>query len=186
MALHATNSAQHVEHIELRLNTVSQLFNSLDASPFLERDLDDNAEAYIVDWARELPSDAKIRLILFLPPEEASRAQSQDIPAAIKNYFQLRAHAQQRDLADHFRLGRHYLAIGIPVLTLCLVSSQFAKSILGSGTMGKIAEESLIIVGWVANWRPIETLLYDWWPIARRTRLYRRLAAAEIEVVATS
>jgi hypothetical protein len=40
--------------------------------------------------------------------------------------------------------------------------------------------EGLIILGWVANWRPLEIFLYEWWPIARRRNLYARLAAAEI------
>ena len=47
-----------------------------------------------------------------------------------------------------------------------------------------MVEESLIIVGWVANWRPIEIYLYDWWPIVRRIRLYRRIAAAHVRVKA--
>jgi hypothetical protein len=37
--------------IEVRIHEVSQIFNSLDPSPFTERDL---AEAYIVGWAREV------------------------------------------------------------------------------------------------------------------------------------
>lgn len=34
--------------MELRLNSLQQLFNSLDPSPFLERDLDADAEAFIL------------------------------------------------------------------------------------------------------------------------------------------
>ena len=41
--------------IEVRISELAQLFNSLDASPFHERVLDDDAEEYIVGWARELP-----------------------------------------------------------------------------------------------------------------------------------
>jgi len=40
----------------------------------------------------------------------------------------------------------------------------------------------LLIFGWVANWRPIEIFLYEWWPIVRRRNLYRRLAAAEVDL----
>lgn len=36
----------------------------------------------------------------------------------------------------------------------------------------------------VANWRPIEIFLYDWWPLARRRDLFRRLAAAKVELKA--
>jgi hypothetical protein len=40
----------------------------------------------------------------------------------------------------------------------------------------------LIIFGWVANWRPTEIFLYEWWPIVRRRNLYRRLSQARIEL----
>ena len=46
----------------------------------------------------------------------------------------------------------------------------------------QVVEESLLIFGWVANWRPIEIFLYEWWPIVRRRNLYRRLSAAEVEL----
>jgi hypothetical protein len=45
-----------------------------------------------------------------------------------------------------------------------------------------LVEESFLILGWVANWRPLEIFLYDWWPLARRRDLNRRLAAAVVEV----
>ena len=40
----------------------------------------------------------------------------------------------------------------------------------------------MLIFRWVANWRPIEIFLYDWWPIVRRRNLYQRLAAAQVEL----
>jgi hypothetical protein len=54
--------------------------------------------------------------------------------------------------------------------------------LLPTETLARIGEESLIIVGWVANWRPIEIYLYEWWPIRRRMRLYRRIAAAPLVI----
>jgi hypothetical protein len=45
-----------------------------------------------------------------------------------------------------------------------------------------IVDEGLLILGWVALWRPTEALLYDWWPLARRRMLLRRLASIPIEV----
>jgi hypothetical protein len=54
--------------------------------------------------------------------------------------------------------------------------------LITSMPLGRIVQESLVIMGWVANWRPLEIFLYDWWPLNRRRRLYRRLAAARIEL----
>ncbi|MFM1813321.1 MAG: hypothetical protein RLZ98_16 [Pseudomonadota bacterium] len=169
--------------IEVRVRARGQLFNSLDPSPFIDRDLDDEAESHIVGWARELPQAAPIRLLIYLPAEEARNATAEGVPAALNNYFGLRADAAHRDLKDLFALGWRYLAIGIPILISCLTASQFMQHALGPGTFARIMEESLIIVGWVANWRPIETFLYDWWPIARRIRLYRRLEQADVRIV---
>jgi hypothetical protein len=49
--------------------------------------------------------------------------------------------------------------------------------------MLRLFRESLIIVGWVALWRPLEIFLYDWWPIARSRQLYKRLAAASVTLM---
>ena len=47
--------------IELRVEEISQLFDNLDPFPFRERDLDKDAEAYIVGWARELPRSQPLK-----------------------------------------------------------------------------------------------------------------------------
>jgi hypothetical protein len=42
-------------HIQLNLRDINQLFNTIDPSPFQERDLDRNAEDFILSWAQEFP-----------------------------------------------------------------------------------------------------------------------------------
>jgi hypothetical protein len=39
--------------IQVRIHELRQLFNSIDPSPFRERDLDADCEEFIVSWARE-------------------------------------------------------------------------------------------------------------------------------------
>ena len=43
--------------IEVHLEDLAQIFNSIDPSPFFEKDLDREAEAFIVSAAKESPSD---------------------------------------------------------------------------------------------------------------------------------
>ena len=57
--------------IELRVNNVAQLFHTLDPFPFRERDLDKEAEEFIVGWARELSADRAIRIVVHYPESEA-------------------------------------------------------------------------------------------------------------------
>src|SRR5262245_49191106 len=65
--LAANDDNAPAEAIELRVNEIGQLFHSLDPFPFRERDLDKEAEEYIVSWARELPHDQPIKIIIHLP-----------------------------------------------------------------------------------------------------------------------
>jgi|LNFM01.1.fsa_nt_gb hypothetical protein len=177
---HTTNTQEAV--VELRLTALAQLFNSLDPSPFHERDLDDDAEAYIVGWARELPRNSRFRIVLHLPEPEARTARDRDAAASLIHYFAERAAVLDRDLRELFRIGRRNLGISVPLLVLCLIASQLVRAYFGGGALASVAQESLVIVGWVANWKPIETFLYDWWPLAQRRDLYRRLSVAEVEI----
>ena len=68
------------------------------------------------------------------------------------------------------------------MLTSSVVLSQTVAVSLAPHPFGRVIEESLIIFGWVANWKPIEIFLYDWWPIVRRRNLYQRLAQAQVEL----
>jgi hypothetical protein len=167
--------------IELRVDDIAQLFNTLDPFPFRDRDLDREAEEYIVGWARELPSDRSIKLVIHFPQTESQMQAARELSQAIGRYFSERAGVIQRDLNELFRVGRRSLGIGVSILIVCLVSAHFAGGYLIETPFRRLVEESFLILGWVANWRPLEIFLYDWWPIARLRDLYGRLAAATIE-----
>ena len=168
--------------IEVRVEELSQLFDTLDPFPFRERDLDKDAEEYIVGWAREFPRDQPISIIIHAPEDELNSEYADQLGTALSRYFNYRAEIIGRDLNELFRIGRQSLLIGMTVLAVCVLASRAAIAALGSGNISRFMEESLIILGWVANWRPIEIFLYDWWPLARRRDLFRRLAAAKVEL----
>jgi hypothetical protein len=167
--------------IELRVDGVAQLFDTLDPFPFRERDLDREVETYIVGWARELSTSQAIKIVVHFPETEAQTRAARELAAAFGRYFSDRADVLQRDLNELFRIGRRSLGIGVPILIACLVASHLAAGFLVEAPFRRLVEESFLILGWVANWRPLEIFLYDWWPLARRRDLYRRLAAATVE-----
>jgi len=179
----ASGAQDDPQAIQLRIQSIGQLFHTLDPLPFRERDLDSGVEEYVVGWARELSAAHPIEILIHLPPAEAMRDEAGHIQEAVRNYFAYRAEVTGWELRELFRVGRTSLAIGISVLVACVVASRFSRDLLGANYLGRVFNEGLIILGWVANWRPIEILLYDWWPIARRRRLYRRLAGANVGIV---
>ena len=167
--------------IELRVDDIAQLFHTLDPFPFRERDLDKEAEEYIVGWARELSGRQAIRIRIHHPETDAQAKAALELREAFGHYFADRANAIQRDINELFRVGRWSLAIGLAILITCLLLAHFVVGALFANPLRRLLEESLLILGWVANWRPLEIFLYDWWPLVRRRDLYRRLSKAIVE-----
>lgn len=163
--------------IEIRLNAVQQLFNSFDPSPFHEKDLDSEAEDYIVGAVRELPPSAALKLVLYLPPDQLAPANT--LAESIHNYFDYRREAAVRDLRFLLHDGRLALGIGLAFLSACVLVRHllFAEG----GAITYIIGESLLIAGWVAMWRPMEIFLYEWWPLRRLAQVYAKLAAIPVE-----
>ena len=174
-------SATDHPRIELRLRDLAQLFNSFDPSPFMDRDLDPNAEEFILSWAREIPvrRDVELRIHLATPPDPERLGYVQD---AVRHYFSYRAGLKQKELRQLMRRGRISLAVGVVFLSICMLLAEFAYEI-ADGAFAEIAASSVTIVGWVAMWRPMEIYLYGWWPIWEERRRLERLARMKVKVV---
>ena len=168
--------------IEVHVAELKQLFNAIDPAPFRQRDLDPAAEEFIVGWAREVPADAPLALVVHLDrpaglPEEAAILRD-----AIREFFAQRAQVSRRRLRELFRRGRTSLVIGITFLAVSLVLGDIVARLLGERRVGEIVRESLLIGGWVAMWRPMEVFLYDWWPIRADARLADRLSSMPVRI----
>jgi hypothetical protein len=168
--------------IDVRVSDLRQLFNSLDPSPFHEKDLDRDAEEYIVGWADEVSPRAELELVVRLPPEQMETAAKSDLQRAVFNYFSYRVEASRRRIRSQLREGRWALAIGLVFLFACMLLRQFAGSI-EQAALRHALQEGLVILGWVAMWRPLQIFLYDWWPVRHHARLYRRLAAMPVRIM---
>lgn len=168
--------------IQIRVKDATQLFNTLDPFPFRDRDLDGEAEEFIVGWARELSRRSPIRIVIHLPASAMEGINAGELKEALGRYFAYRAEIIGLELKQLFRVGRRSLAIGLAVLAVCLFASRAIAGLIGVGEIARFAEEGLVIFGWVANWKPIEIFLYDWWPLADLRDLYRRLSHASIEL----
>jgi hypothetical protein len=167
--------------IELRLRELAQLFNSMDPTPFLDRDLDADAENFIVSWAREHPKDHELELTIHLSaPPPSDRAAN--VEEAVHHYFAMRSEMMHREFQQLMRRGWRSLLIGLLFLAGCLSLGQLVGQ-LGTGTGISVAREGLIIIGWVAMWRPLEIYLYDWWPVRDEQRLLARLTRMHVRLV---
>ena len=170
-----------VHQIELRIVQLSELFNSMDPTPFHHRDLDPNAEEFLESWALEFPPDSRFRIIVHIekmPPEDPASL----VAEAIHNHFDDRSVLAKRTLRLLMQEGRTSLLIGVGFLALCLIAADLLSGFAHS-TFLRLLKESLLIGGWVAMWRPLQIFLYGWWPIVRKGKIYRNLGRASVHIL---
>jgi hypothetical protein len=167
--------------IQLRLRDLAQLFNSMDPSPFHERDLDADAEEFIVGWAREHPKDRELEVEIHLS-EVPSKEKYDETEESLQHYFRMRSDSKEREFRQLMRRGRVSLIVGLLFLVSCFFLSELVAKV-GYGTAAEVLRESLTIGGWVAMWRPLEIYLYDWWPLRDERRLLERLARVRVRLI---
>lgn len=174
-------SSQATHHLELSIRELGQLFNSMDPTPFLNKDLDRDAEAFIETWALGLSPGGRLHITFHLECPFAEGDPYALITEALHNYFRYKSGLVRAELKRMLTEGRMSLLVGLIFLTLCLVG---AESMAGttSGATSRVLREGLTIIGWVALWRPLQIFLYDWWPLARRLRVYKNLSHAMVKV----
>jgi len=143
--------------IEIRVQRLEQLFDSLDPSPFREKSLDRDFESYLRECADEHGAGASLRLLVHAPPSMAAHAA--DIEEAIHGHFRFALVQADRRARGRRRRYRGVVLIGFVVLAASLLLRQVLEN--WQGSLGDILTEGLLVLGWVALWRPIEALLFD-------------------------
>jgi hypothetical protein len=170
--------------IELTLEDPAQLFNTIDPSPFPQKDLDESAERFIFDAVQDFHHHDPLALCIHLPAARLDAVTRERIARAIQHYFAWRAEEEDRQRRRTLRDGRLALLIGVAFVLLCTAARSALLSLPGNLFVHVLAE-GLLILGWVALWRPIDTFLYGWWPAQRRAQTLRRIAALPIEFKAS-
>lgn len=172
-----------VNALEIYLPDIRRLFYSIDPAPFHERALDPNAADYIVDWAQELRGKEPLQLTVKLGTPLGADDDPAAVEQAVREYFLQRAQAKRHELRQMLRLGRYSLLAAMLFLGPVIVIAESAARAVETERYAALIENSLVILAWVALWRPLEIFLYDWWPLRAEARLYDRLGAMEVRTI---
>lgn len=172
--------------IELNLSTISQLFHTLDPSPFHQKELDPEAERYIVDIVDDFPKETEFRIVAYLPEALANSREAREIPVAIRNHFQYRALMQQQLFRERSRYGKFTVIVGLVFLAIATMASYAVSLYFVNSIMAQFAAKALEVAGWVAMWEPVTVHLYQLWPIVKQKRIYEKIAGLDIVVLPQS
>lgn len=168
--------------VEVYVRDLNQLLDSMDPSPFHEKDLDRNAEEYIVSSLKELPR-RPAALIVYLDKPGGLANEDQVLGEAIRVHFARRSQMLRWELRRLLRRGWISLAIGLTFLAASVIGGEALMRMTEPTALAQILRESLLIGGWVAMWKPLQIFLYDWWPLLGERRVYDRLSRMAVQIV---
>jgi len=168
--------------IEIKLSSIIQLYNSFDPAPFHEKELDDEAEQYIVNIVRDFPKNTEFKIVIYLPDGHSCCDEAFKIPAAIRNHFSYRTLMEERKFRERVNYGKFSILIGISFLAVAMVASQAVEDYLSAYPPAHLAAIALEVAGWVAMWEPVTVFLYQLWPILVQKNLYGKISRMETEI----
>lgn len=126
------------------------------------------------------------RLVLLMPPDKISSEAAERCKAAVERYVDTAI------VDNRFRMValRRRGLFQIPYALVFLVSCVLLGILLGSGAVSNnipmwlsgVLAEGAFIVGWVALWGPVDTLLFARFPLMKENAALRALRGTEIEI----
>lgn len=142
-----------------------------------------NAEEYLIEGLKELSSGTLREIVLYV--DHSQLIDGAAIGTAIREHFSRRSTHLQKTMRRLLQRGFISHIIGLSFLTAKFCVAQVLGGLLGEHAVARILREGfLLIIGWVAMWKPLVILLYDWWPILSERRLCDRLSRVQVRLVA--
>jgi len=132
-------------------------------------------------WSRK-----RFRLTLRLPPEKINADTVAQAKAMLSKYCATQISDNQNRIRIIHRKGMRQIPYSMTILIICISLGLFfgleqfleLKPILASAL-----SEGFYIIGWVALWGPIDTLLFEPMEVRRESKVLKLLGRIEIEVV---
>ncbi len=129
-----------------------------------------------------MPPGTASTLVVHLDQRAGLREQENALGDSVRDHFARQSRRLQRTLRLLMRRGFVSLGIGIAFLAVVFAVSQGVGRLMGESDVALLFQQGLLIVGWVAMWRPLEIFLYDWWPILGERRIHDRLSRIQVRI----
>ena len=177
----ATQSSAARDEFAIRLKSIEELFWEFDARPLAERSITGDARwAMLDEWDRVRERQPQA-LVVYVPASE--RATTDEKAVTTANHATLasasapqnRVHPLSRQEKVAARLGIAFWFLSIVVSTAIERSSE---DVLAEGI-----SQGIILVGWVALWRPAERFMVEVVPHVFNRRRFAEFKDIEVRFV---
>jgi hypothetical protein len=164
----------------IRVPTVDDLLDPYSVEPLERRPLTAEVRQRIleswIDVRRERPSQLTVRI----PAEEVGPEFAESLRAAIGNDLVATSEVSRR-LRIFTRGQRREAWLAFGFLIVCLLASGAIDSLGGTDALLDGVSQGLVVLGWVALWRPAEQAFRGISRWLSRNR-YRELAQIDVEI----
>lgn len=126
----------------------------------------------------------EFRLIVRLPEQalrEVEPYMRTSVDLTLKGYFLAREKRIAERLHEHFQDAWKMFGFGFAFMLACTLLRTYLAPEEVHSLMSSF-REGLLVIGWVALWKPVEELLFNWWTLKRELVSWHKLAKMEMKV----
>jgi hypothetical protein len=169
------------QQFAIRVGSIDQLFWEFDARPVPERTLSGDARWSLLDeWERVRASKPSC-LTIYAPESERAETDEDAIRAAVRRSLH-KASGPLRQIEPLSRQEKIAARIGIVVLFLSIVVSTAIDRVSEDVVVEGFAQ-GILVVGWVALWRPAERFVVEVLPHVFNRRRIAEFADIDVRFV---
>lgn len=167
--------------ITLGVRSVECLLD-VEGSPLVLPRVHPDVAHWIFEEASELPRHATPEIEISVP--SADLGKQKEVEQAVHSHFQFQARDAGIDLRETLNKGWLSLLVALLLVLALILFGEFMER-FGDGRLNVLLRESLVIIGWVTLWHPMETLIFQHFPIRKKRNISQKLSRAPVRLVAT-
>jgi hypothetical protein len=172
------NAGPQTPEFAIRLNSIDQLFWEFEAGPVAERTLSGDARWYLLDaWERVRDAEPS-HLTVYAP--ESDRADTDEDAVREAIWTSLRKSSGPLRRVDPLSRQEKVSAwIGVAVLLACVWASTGMDQLTDNLVVQGLSQ-GILLVGWVALWRPAERFVVEVVPHVFNRRRFAEFADIDV------
>lgn len=173
--------------IKLTFKSLSQLLDEEDPSPYPHKEITEVAEDAIASHLEDIPLKRDAELIIALPTAALNRKIKRSLGQTIREHFGYQASELTLELKRKrlgLRRGLELIGVNVSItiiVALCIRLIPGSDKILTDVVQFFLAGV-LTILNWVAIWDTYETYILDYQTLAKKIKVYEKIAQMGVHI----
>lgn len=148
-----------------------------DATPVIQPHIHPEVARWIREEAKDHPNRLGYQIEFLVPAADVGR--KEEVESAVRSYFRSEAEWAGKEFGTILRKGLASLLRAFIIIAALVILFEFLQS-LGKSRFYRVLGESLVIIGWVTLWGPLDMLLFERYRMRSRRNIARALSTCKV------